>query len=256
MILTVDIGNTNIVIGGFCADTLRFSTRIYTQRELEADQYALTVNGILALHGVAGSDIEGIIISSVVPQVTPAVQHALRLLAPAVTPVMFGADKAPQMKICIDNPPELGTDILAGAVAVQSGYPLPAIIIDMGTATKLTALNAAGEVLGVSIMPGLFISLDALTQRASALNGIALTAPQHAIGTNTKESMKSGVILGAASMLDGMIDRFEAELGPVRTVVATGGAAGLVISSCRHTIEQNETLILQGLYKTYINLQA
>lgn len=251
MIIAVDIGNTNIVIGGFDKGELCFFTRMYTQRELEADQYALDLHGILQLHGVTGRDIAGVIISSVVPQITPAVQRAMQLLAPQAKVLMFGPQLCPQTPIRIDNPAELGADLLAGAVGAAALYPLPAIVIDMGTATKITAVDADGAVLGVSIMPGLFISLEALTRNASLLNGIAPEAPACAIGKNTAASMQSGAVLGSAGMLDGMIDRFTEEMGGVRTVVATGGAAGLVVPSCRHKIIYNEKLILQALYYAY-----
>ncbi len=250
MILTVDIGNTNIVLGGYENDALAFSTRVSTDKSREADQYALELSGILRLYGVASERIEGAILSSVVPQITDTVVRALRLFA-GVEPLRLTQSMPTGVTVEIENPAELGADLLAGAAAAKAMYPLPAIVIDMGTATKLTAVDANGAVQGVSIMPGLFISLNALVSGASQLGGIATAAPRRAIGKNTVESMQSGVVFGAAGMLDGMIERFEAEMGPVKTIVATGGAAGFVAPHCKRSITHVPTLILDGLYEVY-----
>lgn len=250
MILAVDIGNTNIVLGGYENGALTFSTRVSTDKSLEADQYALELSGILHLYGIPAKSIEGAILSSVVPQITDTVARALRLFA-GVEPLRLTQSLPVGVKVAIDHPAELGADLLAGAVAAKARYPLPAIVIDMGTATKLTAVDADGAVQGVSIMPGLFISLNALVSGASQLGGIAAAAPRRAIGKNTVESMQSGVVFGAAGMLDGMIERFEAELGPVKTIVATGGAAGCVVPHCKRAITHVPTLILDGLYEVY-----
>lgn len=250
MVLTIDIGNTNIVLGGYEHGALAFCTRISTNKNLEADQYALELSGLLDLYKVPRERIEGAIISSVVPQITDTAARALRMLV-GIEPLMLSQALPTGVGVNIDIPSELGADLLAGAVAAKALYPLPAIVIDMGTATKLTAVDADGTVQGVSIMPGVFISLDALVSGASQLRGIATDAPARAIGKNTVESMQSGVVFGTASMLDGMIERFEAELGPVKTLVATGGAAGIVVPYCRHQIVHAPTLILDGLYAVY-----
>ena len=191
---------------------LGFCTRISTDKSLEADQYALELSGILNLYKVAGENIEGAIISSVVPQITDTVARALRMFA-GVEPLKLTQELPTGVGVNIDTPSELGADLLAGAIAAKALYPLPAIVIDMGTATKITAVDEQGTVQGVSIMPGVFISLDALVNGTSLLKGIATNAPVRAIGKNTVESMQSGVVFGAASMLDGMVERFEAELG-------------------------------------------
>ena len=250
MILTVDIGNTNIVMGGYENGALAFSTRISTDKSLEADQYALELSGILRLYRVPAERIEGAILSSVVPQITDTVARALRLFA-GVEPLRLSQALPTGVTVRFDDPAELGAELLERAVYERINYPMPAIVIDMGTATKLTAVDADGAVQGVSIMPGLFISLNALISGASQLGGIAAEAPRRAIGKNTVESMQSGVVFGAAGMLDGMIERFEAELGPVKTVIATGGAAGCVVPHCRHAVAHVPTLILDGLYAMY-----
>lgn len=257
MILTVDIGNTNIVMGGYCAGGLAFSTRIATSRTYEADQYALELSGILNLHEVDKNEITGAILSSVVPQITETVMSAIERFA-GVRPILFSAELPMPMGIraAIERPAELGVDLLAGACGAAALVPLPAIVIDMGTATKLTALDKDGVILGVSILPGVFISLNALTSGASALGGIALNAPAHAIGKNTVESMQSGIVLGTASLLDGMIDRFAAEMGEVKSIVSTGGAAPCIVPHCKHTVQNIPTLILSGLYAVWECINA
>ncbi len=248
MLLAIDVGNSNIVLGGYKNGELCFLARIATDRRMEADQYALQIQGILELYGVKGEQIEKAVMASVVSPLTPVLQKAL--LHFTDTPVRVLCIDDAQLcgiEVVIDNPQELGTDILASAIAVRDTMPLPAVIIDMGTATKLTALNEDGKVLGVAILPGLFVSLDALVSRANALGGISLEKPKHAIGRNTPESMRSGVVLGSAAMLDGMIDRFSDEMGTVKSVVATGGGAALVVPCCRNNIKLSETLLLDGL---------
>lgn len=255
MILTVDIGNTNIVLGGYTAGALSFCTRIATDAGLETDQYALQINGILTLYALRTSEIEGAIISSAVPPLTETIAHAIERICDK-KPILFGQNLPTGVTVDIDRPAELGADLLAGAVGAKANYPLPAIVIDMGTATKITAINAHGAVIGVSIMPGVFLSLRALVQSASQLGGIAMQAPACAIGRNTVASMQSGVVFGAASMLDGMLDRFCAEMGAVTTIVATGGAASAVIPHCKRTMIHNPTLILDGLYTVYTSMQT
>ena len=238
MVLTIDIGNTNIVLGGYENGALGFCTRISTDKSLESDQYALELSGILNLYKVAGENIEGAIISSVFPQITDTVALALRMFA-GVEPLKLTQELPTGVGVNIDTPSELGADLLAGAIAAKALYPLPAIVIDMGTATKITAVDEQGTVQGVSIMPGVFISLDALVNGTSLLKG-----------------MQSGVVFGASSMLEGMVERFEAELGPAKTLVATGGAAGIVVPHCRHSVQYVPTLILDGLYAVYCRTHA
>ena len=249
MILAVDIGNTNLVLGGYEAGELVFSTRLATDLHLEPDQYALQLQGVLGLYQVSPGAIEGVVLSSVVPQVTDTVAAALSRFT-AVTPLRLSQSLPTGVEVCIDDPAELGADLLAGAVAAQA-YPLPAVVLDLGTATKLTAVDGQGRVQGVSILPGVFLSLNALVSGASQLGGMALGAPGRAIGKNTAESMRSGVVLGTASLLDGMLDRFEEELGPIQTVLATGGAAGLIVPSCKRKIVLAPNLLLDGLFAVY-----
>lgn len=254
MILAVDVGNTNIVLGGYEGGSLRFSARLATETQLEADQYALQMRGILSLYGVSAPCVTDAIISSVVPPLTGTLVRALRIVA-GVDAVVLTQALPTGVRVDIERPEELGADLVAGAAAAKALYELPAVVIDMGTATKLTAVLADGTVPGVSILPGVFLSLNALTSGASQLSGIALQPPKRAIGRNTAQSMQSGVVLGTASMLDGMLDRFEAEMGRIATVVATGGAAGFIVPHCRRKIILAPDLLLDGLYAVYQNIQ-
>ncbi|HOD03266.1 MAG TPA: type III pantothenate kinase, partial [Clostridiales bacterium] len=162
------------------------------------------------------------------------------------------------LKICIDNPKELGADLVASAVGAISKYPLPCLIIDLGTASKLSVINEDGAFLGCAIVSGVEISLDALSKRTSQLPAISLEAPANAIGTNTIDSIKSGTLLGNAAMLDGLSDALENELGkPFKTLVATGGLSKDIIPLCKKEIILNKTLILEGLYEIYYkNVQS
>ena len=250
MILTIDVGNSNIVLGGYKDGSISFVTRLATERRMEIDQYVIQLRSILDLYHVSTHSIKGIAIASVVPSLTPVLQSALSRISQAEI-LLLSIDHAKKISVDIEDPAELGMDLLSAAIAVQHQFPLPAIIIDLGTATKLTALDKNGVLKGVSIAPGVFLSLNALVQNASLLSGMSLKAPLQAIGRNTKASMNSGIVLGTASMLDGMIDRFTQELGKVPTIVATGGVAPLIVTHCLHNVVYSETLVLDGLYYTY-----
>lgn len=252
MILTVDVGNSNIVMGGYRDGAIQFLSRVATNLLYEADQYAVLFRDILSLYGYSGELVEGIIISSVVPELNGHLRRAFAHISDAEPHLLTHADKG-ALRI-VDDSTELGMDLLASAIAVFNGRPLPAIIIDMGTATKISAIDRGGVLRGISIAPGLFVSLDAMLSRASLLSGIPLEDPGLAMGRTSAESIKSGVIYGTASMLDGMIGRFEEELGEEAGIVATGGAARLVVPHCRHQIELSDTLVLDGLYHAYTHL--
>lgn len=246
MLLAIDVGNSNIVLGGYSNGGLVFVARIATNTAWEADQYATEFGGIFRLYSVDANNINNVIIASVVPCLTPVICTAIGHFYKSA-PHIFTLNDAKKITVAIENAAELGTDILASAVAVQKNYPLPAVIIDMGTATKITALDENANLLGVALCPGLYISLQALVGKTHTLRDIPLEPPKAAIGRNTPESMKSGVVLGTADMLDGMIDRFEREMGGLNTVIATGGAAGAIVPHCRHNILYHETLLLDGL---------
>lgn len=253
MVLTVDIGNSNIVLGGYVDGQLSFFTRYATELKMEADQYAVELGGLFNLHGVDPAQITDVVISSVVPGITSLVAGALSRLIAAEPLFLIPGKSNTGLIVDIDNPAELGADLLACAIAAKQRFPMPCIIVDMGTATKLTAMDKNGNVCGVAIMPGVFISQEALKSRTSLLRGIELEAPKHAIGRNTSDSLKSGAVFGNAAMIDGMVQRFEEELGQVATVVGTGGIARKIVACC-HTKEviYEPELLLDGLYRFYL----
>ncbi|MBQ2265983.1 MAG: type III pantothenate kinase [Clostridia bacterium] len=250
MILTVDIGNTNITLGGFLDDNLKLVARLSTDSGKTADEYAIDIKDVLSLNGFTG-EITGAVISSVVPIVEDRINRALIKLY-GVTPIVLGPGVKTGLNIKIDNPAQLGADLAAGAVGALAKYPLPAIIIDMGTATTLTVINKKGEFLGGAIAAGVGTTLEALTQKTTLLPSVSVKAPKKSIGSNTVECMQVGLVYGTASMIDGLIDRFVKELKEEKvTVIATGGRAGEIIKYCKHDIIVDENLLLDGLYMVY-----
>lgn len=252
MFLTIDVGNSNTVLGGYKNGEICFIARVSTDRHIEADQVALQLRGIFDLYTVAHEPIEKISISSVVPSFTPLLVQALSHFSDAV-PLILSLENAGSISVDIEYPVELGMDILASALAVQNHFPLPAAIIDMGTATKISVLDANHSLRGVSIAPGVFVSLEAMVSGTSLLNGVALAGDVPvAIGKNTRQSIRSGVLLGNAAMIDGLLDRFTEEAGAFKTIVATGGAAPFIIPHCKHPIQYIDTLLLDGLYESLL----
>ena len=242
MILTIDIGNSNITIGAYRGDALLFLTRMGTDRSKMPDEYAIAIHSLLRLYGYHGSDLEGAVISSVVPPLSASLKQAITRIKP-VRILTVGPGIKTGLHIAIDNP-----DLVCVSVAALEKYPLPSIVIDMGTATTISAMDRHGKMLGGSILPGVRISLEALTARTAQLPQIDLSAPpQSVIGANTIDCMKSGVLYGTASMLDGMIDRYRAELGEDLTVIATGGLAKSITALCHNDMVLDENLVLEGL---------
>lgn len=250
MLLCVDIGNTNIVLGCYDKDHWRFLSRISTDRTRMGDQYAVELKDILALYDTDPADFAGAVLSSVVPQLTNSIAGAIETIL-HTEPQIITARNTAALGVAVDDPSELGSDFVAAAVAAKEKYPLPLVVIDMGTATTLSAISPGGEFLGVSILPGLRVSTDALVQNTSLLRGISLEAPARAIGTNTPDAMKSGIIFGAAGMIDALIDRFWNEMGARGTVVATGGLAEVVIPHCKNKIIHDDMLLMDGLRIIY-----
>ena len=250
MALAVDIGNTNIVLGCFHGDTIHFVARIATERNRTAEQYAAEIKSIIQLYDRDPKKVDGAIISSVVPPLTGVMKRAVEFVT-GKTPMIVTPSMDSGVGIQIDEPNQLGADLLVAAAATVHRYPLPQIIIDMGTATTFSVINKAGAFCGGSIMAGVGLSLNALTNGTAQLPAIDLTQPPKVCGTNTVDCMSSGVIYGAASMVDGMIDRLEEELKEQCTVIATGGIAKLVVPHCKHEITLNDDLLLQGLADLY-----
>lgn len=250
MLLAIDIGNTNITLGAYDNDVLTFTARLTTEKHCTGDQYAVTIKEILALNGLDFTCVEDCIISSVVPTVSVAISDAVSKLF-HVVPMILGPGVKTGLNIKIDNPAQLGADLVAGAVGATSEYTLPCIIVDMGTATTISVIDRDGCFLGGCIAAGVKLTLNALCENTSLLPLISLDSPRSAIGKNTADCMKSGIVLGAASMLDGLIDRIEEELGETATIVATGGISGEIISHCKRNIIYNENLLLEGLREIY-----
>ena len=256
MLLAIDAGNTNLTLAAYrlgespAEDAIVFHSRIATDRRLTPDQLAASLLEIFSLYGRRRGDCDDAVIGSVVSDMTDSLAEAATLLT-GRGPLVLAPGVKTGLNIRIDNPAQLGADLLAGAVAAKALYPLPCLLVDLGTATKIGALGADGSFLGCSIAPGVGVSLEALSARTSQLPRVALRAPARAIGTDTVASMQSGIVFGTACMIDGMLARMERELGEPASVVATGGLAKAVIPHCAREMVCNEELVLFGLKEIY-----
>ena len=250
MILAVDIGNSNIVIGGIHDDTIVFEARLRTDATKTSDEYCVDIKMILDIYRVSRDTIEGSIVSSVVPQVLNSVKTALLKLT-GKNCLVVGPGLKTGLNIRIENPAQTGADLVVGAVAALKLHKPPLILIDMGTATTMTVIDREARVLGGAIIPGVGISLEALANGTSQLPHISLDAPKKCISSDTVEAMRSGSVYGTAAMLDGMIERMEAELGEPAAVIATGGLSGCIIPYCRREITYDKNLLLNGLWALY-----
>ena len=250
MILAVDIGNTNIVLGGFGEDKVEFVERLSTNHSATALEYTVMIRTTLEINGISPEAFEGAILSSVVPTITDSVKKAVER-ATGKTPLVLGPGIRTGLNIRLDNPAQLGSDRVADAVGAITYYPCPLIIVDMGTATTISAIDKDRNFLGGMIIPGLQVSLDSLVNRTSQLPKISLDAPEKVIGRNTVDCMKSGIIRYTASGIDGVIDKIEKEIGEPCTVVSTGGLANIIIPYCERDIIIDEGLLLKGLMTIY-----
>ncbi len=250
MILVIDTGNTNTEIAGVTDEEICFTERIATEISKTELEYAALIKIILDIHGVNASEITGSIISSVVPPLTHILKTAVRKLT-NVTPLVVGAGLKTGLNIKIDDPRTMGADLVVDSVAGMSEYGWPLIVVDMGTATTITVLDKDCNYIGGVILPGVQVSLESLVSKTSLLPRISLAPPKKTICSNTMDCMKSGIINGQASQIDGMIDRFEEELGYSTKVVATGGLAKVIIPRCKHEIILDNDLMLKGLKILY-----
>lgn len=250
MILAIDIGNTNIVVGCIDKEKIYFTERVATVRTKTELEYAIDIKTILDIYHISRSDIDGAIISSVVPQITNAAKLAVHKILHKDAMVL-GPGIRTGLNIMLDNPGEMGADRVADAVAALAQYPVPLVIVDMGTATTVSVLDDKKRYIGGMIMPGVRISLDALTSRASQLSGISIEEPKRIIGKNTVDCMKSGILYGNAAAVDGIIDRIEEELGQKVTVIATGGMSKKIIPHCKRKMILDGDLLLKGLQIIY-----
>ena len=250
MILTIDVGNTNVVLGCVEDGKVVSRSRLATNTSDLPNDYALKMRQSFAFDGVDYKKFDGAIMSSVVPQVNRAIRSAVRKLT-GLECIMVGAGIKTGMNVKIDDPGTLAGDLITGAVGAISMYKPPIIIVDLGTATTLFAVDKDGAFIGGAIVPGVNLSFNALSQGTSLLPSISIEAPKKCIATNTVDCMRSGAVFGTAAMIDGMIERMEEELGCEATVVATGGLSGGVIPYCRHEIYHEPDLLLKGLAILY-----
>lgn len=251
MILAVDIGNTNIVIGGIDKNKTYFVERLSSDRNKTILEYAIYFKTVLEIYNIHPSQIEGGIISSVVPPLSNVIKNSMEKTIDRQV-LIIGPGLKTGLNILIDNPAQLGSDLVVDSVAAIHNYPTPAIVIDMGTATTISVIDEKHNYLGTVIIPGIKVSMDSLTSRTSQLPAISLEAPKRAIGKNTIEAMKSGAVFGNAAILDGMIDRIEEELGEhVKSIIATGGLAKYVLPHCKHKIIYEDDLLMKGLHILY-----
>ena len=250
MLFALDIGNSNIKLGGFSGDEISFVASIATDCCATSDEYSFRILGALSLYSVNKEDIDGAIISSVVPQLNRIISASVENIF-GVKPLVVGPGVKTGIGIQCDMPSSVGADLICASVAAHFIYSSPSLIIDMGTATKLTAVNKSGAFIGTSIAPGVMLGLNALANGTAQLPKVSLEAPPSVIGKNTSDCMKSGIIFGNAAMLDGMIERVREELGEDILVLATGGYASTILPYCKHKITYDEHLVLKGLNLIY-----
>lgn len=250
MIFTVDIGNTNIVLGCYDNEDLVFIERLSTNQNATSLEYTVMLKNVLDLYNIKPENFEGAIISSVVPNVTSVVSIATEKLINK-KPIVVGPGIKTGVSIKIDNPAQLGSDLLIAAVAGIAEYNTPLVIFDLGTATTVSVINKNNEYVGGMIMPGIMLSLNSLVGGTSQLPKISLEPPKKIIGSNTVDAMKSGILYTNACGIDGIISRIESELGEKVTAVATGGLSKVIIPLCNNKIIIDDELLLKGLKILY-----
>ncbi len=250
MLLAIDIGNTNIVIGCLENDEILFKARIATDRLRTSDQYGVEIKNMLEAFGAKREDVTDCIISSVVPPVFNSVYTGV-IKVIGKQPLVVGPGLKTGLNIHMDIPSQVGSDLIVAAVAALAEYPAPLVLIDLGTATTIEVIEPENVFIGGLIFPGVMVSLDSLTSRTAQLPGISLDKPKQVVGKNTVDCMRSGMMYGTASMLDGLIDRIAEELGHTSTIVATGGLAQFITPLCKHEIILEKDLLLKGLNIIY-----
>lgn len=248
MILVVDVGNTNTVLGVWDDKKLVCSGRLSTNVYETVIEFSMKLKTFLDLNGV--KEITGGVISSVVPALVRTVRKAVRLVC-SVQLLVVGPGIKTGLNIRLDNPAEMGADLVAGDVAVINKYPLPAVIFDIGTATTASVIDKSGAHLGGAIMCGVKTAINALSKGTAQLPQIDISAPPSIIGSNTVDAMKSGSVIGTAAMIEGMVARFEKELGERVTVIITGGLGSAVAKAIGTPVTVDDNLLLEGLRIIY-----
>jgi len=250
MILAIDMGNTNIVIGCIDGEKTYFVERLSTDKTKTALEYAVGFKTVLELYNIDIQLIEGAILSSVVPPLDSVISQAVEKITGRI-PKIVGPGLKTGLNIKMDNPKTVGADLIVDAVAATAEYGAPLCVIDMGTATTMSVVDKDGNYVGGIITPGVRLSMEALASNAAQLYRISLDAPKKNIGKNTIDCMRSGLVTGAACVIDGMLERMEEEMGYSLPAVATGGLAKVVIPLCKRTIRVDDDLLLKGLYLIY-----
>lgn len=243
MLLAIDVGNTNTVLGLFEEDRLSSSWRIKTDARTTADEMVLTFRGLLAQHG----EITGIALCSTVPGALREMRLMLERYFDDVPTVIVEPGTRTGVPVLTDNPKEVGADRIVNTMAAHHTYGGPCIVVDFGTSTNLDVVSGKGEFLGGALAPGVEISLDALAARAAQLRKVELVRPRSVVGKNTVEALQSGALYGFAGQVDGLVDRIVDEIGPVTAVVATGGLAPIVVPESRRITHHDPELTLTGL---------
>lgn len=250
MVLTINIGNTNLTLGGYEAGAQCFSGQLHASQQASAEEYTIRIRELLRLYDCSPTQIDGAILGSVAPMLTGRILKALRLLTP-VRVLTVGPGLKSGLKLRLDNPAQLGAELLCGAAAaLQEAGTGPLVVIHADTALTMMAVNRSGELVGGSILPGPQLALRALVQNTAQLPQVDLEhrAPHTVLGTNTAACLHSGTILGTACLLDGMAARFRAELGEDTRFFATGSLPKSILDSCTTPLEHRESLISDGLY--------
>ena len=247
MILGIDVGNTNIVLGCIEDGNITNTVRIRTEAGQTAAEYGIKLKQLLDFFGIDSRGFEGAILSSVVPPVTEPLRQAVEWLT-GVKCLLVGPGIKTGMNVRIDDPGTLGCDLVVGGVAAIHQYGAPVIVLDLGTATTITLIDEQRSFRGGAILPGVKLGYRALSAGTSLLPDISITPPKKCIATNTVDCMRSGAVFGSAAMIDGMIERMEEELGQSCTIVATGGIAKHIVPYCKRQIICDNELLLKGLW--------
>jgi len=247
LLLAIDVGNTNVTFAVFDGTNPVSDWRVSTQADRTADEYAGLLLTLFEVKGIHFSQIDCVGISSVVPSTIEALVRFSRKHLHVSDPVVVNANIDFGIRVNYFPVSDVGADRIVNAIAAHSKYPGPVIVVDFGTATTLDAVSADGTYLGGAIAPGIRISIDALFSRAARLTGVALEAPESAIGTTTTQSLQSGIVFGYAGQVDSLVDRFVVEMGGNVTVIATGGQAELIAKYSRTIQHVDELLTLEGI---------
>lgn len=250
MILAIDIGNTNIVIGVIDSTQTYFVEHITTVLGKTNLEYAITLKSILEVFHIKPAQLEGAIISSVVPPLNRTIMAAIKKIT-GITAKLVGSGMKTGLNILMDNPKSVGSDMIVNSIGALAEHEPPIIIIEMGTATTMSVIDSGGRYIGGAILPGLHVSMDSMSSKTAQLPRISLDTPKKVIGKNTVDCMRSGIIYGNAAMIDGMLTRIEEELGQPATIIATGGIAKVILPLCSHAIIYDGELLMKGLLTLY-----